>query len=69
MIQPIYTTLKGWKLFDRRYYGVCQAAEQLAQDYLRFVEKESGAKIGMVSTGPDRDQTMAMPEFEELLRA
>jgi hypothetical protein len=28
------------------------------------VERESGAKIGMVSTGPDRDQTMLLPEFE-----
>ena len=34
-----------------------------AQAYLRFVEQESGAKIGMVSTGPDRDQTMMLPEF------
>jgi len=28
---------------------------------------ESGAKIGMVSTGPDRDQTMVLPEFAEAL--
>ena len=34
-----------------------------AQEYLRFLERESGAKIGMVSTGPDRDQTMEMPAF------
>jgi adenylosuccinate synthase len=33
------------------------------------VEKESGAKIGMVSTGPDRDQTMMLPEFDEALKA
>jgi adenylosuccinate synthase len=41
----------------------------LAQDYLRFLEKESGAKIGMVSTGPDRDQTMTLPAFAEVLKA
>ena len=40
---------------------------KIAQDYLRFLEKESGAKIGMVSTGPDRDQTMLMPEFAAAL--
>ena len=34
-----------------------------AQEYLRFIERESGAKIGMVSTGPDRDQTMLLPEI------
>jgi len=38
-----------------------------AQDYLHFLEKESGAKIGMVSTGPDRDQTIFMPEFSDEL--
>ncbi len=39
-----------------------------AQEYLRFQERESGAKIGMVSTGPDRDQTMVLPEFAAALR-
>ena len=34
---------------------------------LRFQERESGAKIGMVSTGPDRDQTMILPEFAAVL--
>jgi len=42
---------------------------KLAQEYLSFVEKESGAKIGMVSTGPDRDQTMMLPEFDQALKA
>ncbi|MFP5230986.1 MAG: adenylosuccinate synthetase [Acidobacteriota bacterium] len=35
----------------------------LAQEYLRFMERESGAKIGVISTGPGRDQTFEMPEF------
>ena len=38
-----------------------------AQEYLRFQERESGARIGMVSTGPDRDQTMVLPEFAAAL--
>ena len=38
-----------------------------AQEYLRFQERESGARIGMVSTGPDRDQTMILPEFAAAL--
>ena len=38
-----------------------------AQEYLRFQERESGARIGMVSTGPDRDQTMFLPEFAAAL--
>ena len=64
-IQPIYTTLKGWNCSTE---GITSFEElpQLAQDYLRFVEKESGAKIGVVSTGPDRDETMVLPEFAQL---
>jgi adenylosuccinate synthase len=34
---------------------------------LRFQERESGARIGMVSTGPDREQTIALPEFTAAL--
>ncbi len=65
-IVPRYTTLKGWREstegireFDR--------LPQAAQEYLRFQERESGAQIGMVSTGPDRDQTMILPEFAAVL--
>ena len=65
-IKPVYTTLKGWRAstegiteFDR--------LPKAAQEYLRFQERESGAKIGMVSTGPDREQTMVLPEFAATL--
>ncbi len=67
-IKPVYTTLKGWQCstegiteFDR--------LPQAAQDYLHFVERESGAGIGMVSTGPDRAQTITMPGFDDALKA
>jgi len=67
-IEPVYTKLKGWKTSTE---GITDFGKlpQLAQDYLKFVEKESGAKIGMVSTGPDRDQTIMLPEFDEALKA
>ncbi|HEX4285828.1 MAG TPA: adenylosuccinate synthase [Terracidiphilus sp.] len=66
-IKPIYTTLKGWGSSTE---GIAEFDKlpQEAKDYLRFQEKESGAKIGMVSTGPDRDQTMLLPEFADALR-
>jgi adenylosuccinate synthase len=67
-IKPVYTKLKGWqsstvgiKEFDK--------LPQAAKEYLRFQERESGAKIGMVSTGPDRDQTMLLPEFAAALQS
>jgi adenylosuccinate synthase len=67
-IEPVYTLKKGWHASTE---GITEFEKlpQLAQDYLKFVEQESGAKIGMVSTGPDRDQTMTLPAFEEALRA
>ena len=65
-IKPIYTKLKGWQqpTDGIRKFEELPAA---AQEYLRFQERESGAKIGMVSTGPDRDQTMVLPEFQAAL--
>ena len=40
-----------------------------AKRYLEFVEKESGAKVGIVSTGPDREQTMVVAEFARVLES
>jgi adenylosuccinate synthase len=67
-IEPVYTKLKGWNSSTE---GITEFDKlpQLAQDYLKFIEQESGAKIGMVSTGPDRDQTMTLPAFEDALKA
>jgi adenylosuccinate synthase len=61
-IKPVYTKLKGWRSSTE---GITDFDKlpQAARDYLHFQERESGAKIGMVSTGPDRDQTMRLPEF------
>ena len=66
-IEPVYTKLKGWKESTE---GITEWEKlpKLAQEYLRFLEKETRAKIGMVSTGPDRDQTMTLPEFEAALK-
>ena len=67
-IQPVYTTLKGW---NEKTEGITDFDKlpKLAQDYLHFLERESGAKIGMVSTGPDRSQTLTMPGFDAELKA
>src|ERR1700758_941687 len=65
-IECIYKKLLGWQTSTE---GITDFAKlpKKAQDYLRFLEKESGAKIGMVSTGPDRDQTMFMDGFEAVV--
>ena len=65
-IKPLYTTLKGW---SEPTEGITEFEKlpRAAQEYLRFQERESGARIGMVSTGPDREQTIALPEFTAAL--
>ena len=65
-IKPIYTTLKGW---NESTEGITDFDKlpKLAQDYLNFIEKESNARIGMISTGPDRTQTINLPAFDDFL--
>ena len=65
-IQPVFRTFPGW---SQSTEGICDfdRLPAAAQNYLRFLESESGAKIGMVSTGPDRDQTVFLPEFSTAL--
>jgi adenylosuccinate synthase len=59
-VEPVYTKLKGWKTSTEGTPSVA-ALPREAQEYLHFLEAESGARIGMVSTGPDRDQTITLP--------
>ena len=67
-IEPVYRQLPGWQTST---FGIDNYAKlpENAKRYLEFVEKESGAKVGIVSTGPDREQTMFMPEFHTMLDA
>ncbi len=66
-IRPKYTALKGWRS-STEGITVFEKLPKEAQEYLRFQERESGARIGLVSTGPDRDQTMILPDFAAALR-
>jgi adenylosuccinate synthase len=66
-IECVYQKLPGWRSSTQgitRFEGLPKAA----QDYLTFLAKETGAKIGMVSTGPDRDHTIFMDEFANELK-
>ncbi len=65
-IKPRYTRFKGWRHSTE---GVTEFDHlpQAARDYLRFQERESGARIGMVSTGPERNQNMLLPDFAAAL--
>jgi len=65
-IKPVYTTLEGWR---EPTDGISEFDKlpKAARDYLHFQERESGAKIAMVSTGPDREQTIVLPDFAAAL--
>jgi len=67
-IEPVFTTLKGWNSSTE---GITEFDKlpHLAQEYINFLERESGATVGMISTGPDREQTMTLPAFSDLLLA
>jgi len=66
-IEPVITNLPGWQ---ENTFGMTdhERLPKKAQEYLRFVQRESGATIGMVSTGPDREHTIFIDEFTALLK-
>jgi adenylosuccinate synthase len=65
-IEPVYTTLPGWRSSTA---GITEYDKlpKAAQDYLTFIARESGAAIGMISTGPDRAETMMVNGFDQAL--
>ena len=66
-IECVYQSLPGWRTSTQ---GITQLEKlpQAAREYLAFLEKESGARIGMVSTGPGREQTMFADSFITALK-
>jgi adenylosuccinate synthase len=67
-IEPIYHKLPGWQKSTEGIKEFGRLPQQ-ARDYLKFVEKEMGTKIGMVSTGADRDFTIFVDGFAKELKA
>ncbi|GHR75543.1 adenylosuccinate synthetase [Helicobacter pylori] len=53
---PIYQTFKGWE----KSTGVRKLddLEPNAREYIRFIEKEVGVKIRLISTSPEREDTI-----------
>ena len=65
-IECIFETMPGWRSSTQGIKSL-EKLPKAARDYLAFVERESGARIGMVSTGPDREQTILVSEFASKL--
>jgi adenylosuccinate synthase len=60
-IKPIYETLEGWNT-DTVGTVDFEKLPQKAQEYVRFLSSEIGVEIGLISTGPERDQTIILKE-------
>ncbi|HEV2178489.1 MAG TPA: adenylosuccinate synthase [Terriglobia bacterium] len=56
-----YQVLPGWQ---QPTFGLSDESKlpRQAQDYMRFLSGEVGVKVAMVSTGPERDQTIWLDE-------
>ena len=55
--KPIYKTFSGWKQ-DTSKARSFEDLPKAAQDYILFIEETLECKIGIVSVGPSRDQTI-----------
>ena len=66
-IECIYKQLPGWQTSTE---GITEYKKlpKAAKEYLAFVEQEAGAKVGMISTGPDRNHTILIDEFVSELK-
>ncbi|ODC02429.1 adenylosuccinate synthase [Terasakiispira papahanaumokuakeensis] len=58
-VEPVYEELPGWK---ESTFGVKSLEDlpQNARDYIAFVEQQVGAPVDIISTGPDRDETIIL---------
>ena len=60
-VEPVYKMMPGWKTSTEGLTSYEQLP-QVARDYLRYLEDISEVEICIVSTGPERAQTMWVPD-------
>jgi adenylosuccinate synthase len=66
-IECVYKKMPGWQTSTEGITNYEKLPRQ-AREYLSFVANEIGARIGMISTGPDRDHTILMDDFVSELK-
>jgi adenylosuccinate synthase len=59
LVTPVYETMPGW---SESTFGVqsLDALPQAARDYIKRLEEVTEVPIDIVSTGPDRVQTIVL---------
>ncbi|MFI5114306.1 MAG: adenylosuccinate synthase [Terriglobales bacterium] len=65
-IECVYRKMPGWAT-PTENVKTLEGLPKAARQYLAFIEKETGARVGMISTGPDREQTILVPDFVKRL--
>lgn len=61
-VEPVYEEFNGWMMDTSK----CRSFDELpagAQKYLNRISEVAGVPLGIVSVGPNRDQTIVMKEF------
>lgn len=66
-IECMYKKLPGWRTSTQDITQF-EKLPKAAREYLAFVERESGARVGVISTGPGREQTIFIDEFLDRLK-
>jgi adenylosuccinate synthase len=56
-IEPVFVDLPGWKTNLTEVTSEGQFPEAL-KSYIKFIEKETGVPVKIVSVGPNREQTI-----------
>lgn len=61
IIKPVYETLEGW---ESETAGITEFEKlpEKAKAYVRFLSEQIGVEIGLISTGPERDQTIILKD-------
>jgi len=60
--KPIYEYLQGWKENISKAKTVAELPKN-AQEYVKFLEKVSGAPISAIGVGPGRDETIVVKDL------
>ena len=60
-IEPVYATLPGWKSSTLGMTEMSSLPTE-ARAYVNFLSEQIGTEIGLVSTGPERTQTIIVQE-------
>lgn len=60
-IKPIYQTLEGWKSDTLGITDINDLPIK-AREYVDFLSESIGVEIGLISTGPERDQTIILKD-------